>query len=109
MLAWQVPYLGWRHLPTELSEFEISRFFTFEPVVHRAIRSRYKDFLRLGAALQIGFLTMCGRTLHAFQRVPATLRLDLTRFCGHLSVYKEGVDHGEQAQGISSRVSASNG
>ena len=36
MLAWQVPYLGWRHLPAELSEFEISRFFTFEPAVHRA-------------------------------------------------------------------------
>ncbi len=46
MLAWQVPYLGWRHLPAELSEFEISRFFTFEPEVLRAIRSRYKDTLR---------------------------------------------------------------
>jgi|SRR5271163_561256 len=73
MLAWQVPYLGWRHFPAELSEFEISRFFTFEPEVHRAIRSRYKDTLRLGVALQLGFLTMCGRTLHAFQRVPAEL------------------------------------
>ena len=31
MLAWQVPYLGWRHFPAKLSEFEISRFFTFEP------------------------------------------------------------------------------
>jgi hypothetical protein len=73
MLAWQVPYLGWRHLPAELSEFEILRFFTFEPQVHRAIRSRYKDLLRLGVALQLGFLTMCGRTLHAFQRVPTDL------------------------------------
>ena len=73
MLAWQVPYLGWRHFTAELSEFEISRFFTFEPEVHRAIRSRYKDTLRLGVALQLGFLTMCGRTLHAFQRVPAEL------------------------------------
>jgi hypothetical protein len=73
MLAWQVPYLGWRYFPAELSEFEISRFFTFEPEVHRAIRSRYKDTLRLGVALQLGFLTMCGRTLHAFQRVPAEL------------------------------------
>ena len=73
MLAWQVPYLGWRHLPAELSEFEISRFFTFEPEVHRAIRSRYKDTLRLGVALQLGFLSMCERTLHAFQRVPAEL------------------------------------
>jgi hypothetical protein len=73
MLAWQIPYLGWRHFPAELSEFEISRFFTFEPEVHRAIRSRYKDTLGLGVALQLGFLTMCGRTLHAFQRVPVEL------------------------------------
>jgi hypothetical protein len=47
MLACQVQYLGWRHFPAELSEFEISRFFTFEPEVHRAIRSRWKDTLRL--------------------------------------------------------------
>ena len=73
MLAWQVPYLGWRHLPAELSEFEISRFSTFEPEVLRAIRSRYKDTLRLGVALQLGFLSMCGRTLHAFQRAPTQL------------------------------------
>ena len=46
MLAWQVPYLGWRHFPAELSEFEISRFFTFEPQVHRAIRSRYETVSR---------------------------------------------------------------
>ena len=73
MLAWQVPCLGWRHLPADLSEFEIYRFFTFEPEVHRAIRSRYKDMPRLGVALQLGFLTMSGRTLHAFQRVPTNL------------------------------------
>ena len=86
MLAWQVPYLGWRHFPAELSELEISRFFTFEPEVHRAIRSRYKDTLRLGIALQLGFLTMCGRTLHAFQRVPAELlklRLDRADWLRH--------------------------
>src|SRR5271154_2315756 len=57
MLSWQVPYVDGRHFPAELSEFEISRFFTFEAEVHRAI----------------GFLTMCGRTLQAFRRVPAEL------------------------------------
>ena len=36
MLSWQVPYLSWRHFPAELSEFEISRFFTFEAEVYRA-------------------------------------------------------------------------
>jgi len=28
MLAWQVPYLGWRHFPAELSEFERSHVRT---------------------------------------------------------------------------------
>jgi hypothetical protein len=35
--------------------------------------TRYRDSLRLGAALQIGFLKMCGRPLDAIQRVPADL------------------------------------
>ena len=35
--------------------------------------SRYGDALRLGAALQIGFLKMCGRPLDVIQRVPAEL------------------------------------
>ena len=35
--------------------------------------SRYRDPLRLGAALQIGFLKMCGRPLDAIQRVPVDL------------------------------------
>ena len=35
--------------------------------------TRYRDCLRLGAALQIGFPKMCGRPLDAVQRVPADL------------------------------------
>jgi hypothetical protein len=35
--------------------------------------TRYRDSLRLGAALQIGFLKMCGSPLGAIQRVPADL------------------------------------
>jgi hypothetical protein len=63
MLAWHVPFLGWRRLPADLSEFEIAHFFTLKPVDIRTVRSRYKESLRLGAALQLGFLTMCGRPL----------------------------------------------
>lgn len=35
--------------------------------------TRSRDSLRLGAALQIGFLKMCGRPLDVIQRVPADL------------------------------------
>jgi hypothetical protein len=28
MLAWHVPYLGWTRLPTDVSEFEITHFFS---------------------------------------------------------------------------------
>ena len=73
MLAWHVPFLGWRRMPADLSEFEIVHFFTLRPIEIRSVRSRYKETLRLGAALQLGFLTMCGRPLSALQRVPTGL------------------------------------
>ena len=73
LLSWQLRYLGWQTLPAELSAFDIERFFTFSPVDLAAIRSRYKDTLRLGAALQVGFLQMTGRTLDLFERVPGPL------------------------------------
>jgi Domain of unknown function (DUF4158) len=66
-------HLGWRRLQTDLSAFEIAHFFTLKPVDIRAVRSHYKESLRLGAALQVGFLTMCGRPLSALQRVPTAL------------------------------------
>ena len=66
MHAWQIPYLGWRKLPADLSGFEVGHFFTLKHQERRAVRSRYKSVLRLGAALQIGFLRMCGRPLDAF-------------------------------------------
>ena len=69
MHAWQIPYLGWHKLPADLSGFEIEHFFTLRPEERRAVRSRYKPILRLGAALQVGYLRMCGRPLGAVQRV----------------------------------------
>src|SRR5450631_2429777 len=73
MLAWHVPYLGWTRLPAEVSEFEITHFFSLRVEERSAVLTRYRDSLRLGAALQIGFLRMCGRPLDAVQRVPAPL------------------------------------
>jgi TnpA family transposase len=73
MLSWHVPYLGWTRLPAEISEFEITHFFSLRPEERSAVLTRYRDSLRLGAALQIGFLKMCGRPLDAIQRVPADL------------------------------------
>jgi hypothetical protein len=71
MLAWHVPFLGWRRLPADLSEFEIAHFFAFKQIDIRAVHSRYKESLRLGTMLQLGLLTMCGRPLAALQRIPA--------------------------------------
>jgi hypothetical protein len=73
MLAWHVPYLGWTRLPAEVSEFEITHFFSLRAEERSAVLTRYRDPLRLGAALQIGFLKMCGRPLDVLQRVPADL------------------------------------
>ena len=73
MHAWQVPYLGWRRLPADLSEFEIAHFFSLRPEEIRAVLTKYGEALRLGAALQIGFLKMCGRPLDVIQRVPTDL------------------------------------
>ena len=78
MLAWHVAYLGWTRLPADVSEFEITHFFSLRPEERSAVLTRYRDSLRLGAALQIGFLRMCGRPLDAVQRVPA----DLLRYLG---------------------------
>ena len=73
MLAWHVPYLGWRRLADDVSEFEIIHFFTLKSAERAAVLTRYRQPLRLGAALQIGFLKMCGRPLDVVQRVPAAL------------------------------------
>jgi hypothetical protein len=73
LLAWQLPYLGWQRLPEDLSRFDIERFFTLSPADIEAVRSRYKESLRLGAALQLGFLQMSGRTLEVLERVPRAL------------------------------------
>jgi hypothetical protein len=63
---WQLPFLGLRTFPADLTAFEIRYFFTFSPKARAAIFSRYGDQHRLASALQIGFLKITGRPLEAF-------------------------------------------
>jgi hypothetical protein len=67
---WQLPFLGLRTFPADLTAFEIRYFFTFLPQEREAIFSRYGDQHQLAAALQLGFLKMTGRTLDAFALLP---------------------------------------
>ena len=48
----------------------INEFFTLRQSELQAVLSRYGVDMRVGAALQIGFLKMSGRALDKFQRVP---------------------------------------
>ena len=70
MRHWHRQFLGRTQLPPTLSAFAISEFFTLDGGEARAVLSRYGMDMRLGSALQIGFLKMCGRPLDKLQRVP---------------------------------------
>jgi len=70
-LLWS--YLGWRRFPRELSGFELRRFFALEASDRRELRVRYPRRLRLGAAIQLGFVRMTGTTLDALGYVPKSL------------------------------------
>ena len=62
-LLWS--YLGQRQFPREMSRFEIRHFFTMTENDRRELRIRFPKKVRLGAALQLGFLRMTGTTLAA--------------------------------------------
>ncbi len=75
MQHWQLPFLGLQTFPAELTAFEIRYFFSFTATEREAIFSRYGDYHRLAAAIQIGFLKMAGCPLDAFDTLPiAVLR-----------------------------------
>jgi hypothetical protein len=78
MDRWHAAFLGLRHLPRELTAFEIQVFFQFSADEARVIEERRRPELRLGLALQIGFLRMSGRLLDAVRIVPPC--------CGGISV-----------------------
>ena len=73
MRHWQRQFLGRTQLPPTLSALAISEFFTLDHAEIQAVLSRYGIEMRLGSALQIGFLKMCGRPLDKLQRVPVAV------------------------------------
>jgi hypothetical protein len=73
MNNWQATFLGLKQLPRELSGFEIEAFFTFTASERALIEARRGPSLKLGLALQIGFLRMSGRVLDAVRIVPPAL------------------------------------
>jgi len=56
MEHWQASFLGLKRLPRELTGFEIEAFFTFTLAERVLIEERRRPELKLGLALQIGFL-----------------------------------------------------
>jgi hypothetical protein len=73
MDSWHATFLGLRHLPREVTAFEIEVFFQFSTEEARIIEERRRPELKLGLALQIGFLRMSGRLLDAARMVPPLL------------------------------------
>jgi hypothetical protein len=73
MDKWQATFLGLKRFPRELSGFETEAFFTFTATERAVIDARRAASLKLGLALQIGFLRMSGRLLDAVRIVPPAL------------------------------------
>ena len=73
MQTWQAVFLGARELSREISAFELEAFFTFSGAERQLIEQRRDPSLKLGLALQMGFLRMSGRLLDAFRIVPGNL------------------------------------
>jgi TnpA family transposase len=73
MDSWHASFLGQRHLPREVTAFEIEVFFEFSAEEARIIEERRRPELKLGLALQMGFLRMSGRLLDAVRIVPPLL------------------------------------
>jgi len=73
MARWHQPYLGLTEFPADLTTFELDYFFTFKASEIEALKSRYKPLLRIGAAIQLGFLKMAGCAVSSFKVVPRKL------------------------------------
>lgn len=70
---WQYQYLGATTFPKTLSEVELRAFFTYSEEQIAALRARFRSALRVGAAVQLGFLKMTGNLLENTQIIPAKL------------------------------------
>jgi hypothetical protein len=84
MNPWQATFFGLKHIPRELTAFEIEAFFTFTVAERQVIEQRRRPALKLGLALQIGFLRMSGRVLDAVRIVPAVLWRHLPAFLKYI-------------------------
>lgn len=73
MPRWNKQYLGLTECPKDLTQFELDVFFSFSRDELNALRSRYKADLRVGAALQLGFLKLAGCTMSTLNVVPRRL------------------------------------
>jgi hypothetical protein len=73
MDSWHATFLGLRHLPREVTAFEVEVFFQFSADEARIIEKRRRPELKLGLALQTGFLRMSGRLLDAVRMVSPLL------------------------------------
>jgi hypothetical protein len=65
MQNWHRQFLGRTQMPPTLSGFVINEFFTLRQAELQAVLSRYGVDMRVGAALQIGFLKRPRRTFVA--------------------------------------------
>ncbi|MHB8477639.1 MAG: DUF4158 domain-containing protein [Steroidobacteraceae bacterium] len=74
MDSWHATFLGLRYLPREVTAFEVEVFFQYSAEEARIIEERRRPELKLGLALQIGFLRMSGRLLDAVRMVPPLRR-----------------------------------
>jgi hypothetical protein len=73
MPRWHQPYLGLTEFPADRTTFELDFFFTFQPTELDALKSRYKPLLRIGEAIQLGFLKMAGCPATSLKMVPRRL------------------------------------
>jgi len=73
MNKWQATFLGLNTYAARLSGFEIEAFFTFAASERALIEARRGPSLKLGLALQIGFLRMSGRGVGCGALVPPAL------------------------------------
>ncbi len=69
MEHWRQAYLGMRHIPHTLNEFELATFFTFSARERALINARRRHVYRFALALHLGFVRMTGRTLDGFVAV----------------------------------------
>jgi len=102
---WHVAFLDVTDIPTILTDFEVGRVFTFTDHELVELTTRRTAWLTVAAAIQLGFLKLCGRTLvphhHAPNHPPllrgarrSARRLEPCRQYHHL------VEHGLHGYGV---------